>query len=73
MRAQTATLAAAAARLVVEEGLEYGLAKRKAARALRSRAALPSGSARTRLVFPMQSIVPSTQARRTAALVKYPG
>jgi len=45
MRAQTATLAAAAARLVVEEGLEYGLAKRKAARALGSRAALPSGEA----------------------------
>lgn len=45
MKAQSASLAAAAARLVVEEGMEYGLAKRKAARALGSRAVLPSGEA----------------------------
>lgn len=42
MKLQTAELAAAAARLVVEEGMEYGQAKRKAARTLGSRAALPS-------------------------------
>lgn len=42
MSLQTAELAAAAARLVVEEGMEYGQAKRKAARTLGSRAALPS-------------------------------
>ena len=34
MNAVTAELAAAAARFVVEEGLEYAAAKRKAARAL---------------------------------------
>ncbi len=45
MRAQTAELAAAAARLVVDEGMEYGQAKRKASRALGSRAALPSSEA----------------------------
>jgi len=39
---QVSVLAAAAARLVVEEGMEYASAKRKAARALGSRAALPS-------------------------------
>ena len=42
---QAAALAAAAARLVVEEGLEYAAAKRKAARALGSRAALPGNEA----------------------------
>ena len=41
MNAQTAALAAAAARLVVEEGLEYLGAKRKAARSV-GRTALPS-------------------------------
>jgi hypothetical protein len=45
MRVQTAELAAAAARLVVEEGMEYGPAKRKAARSLASRASLPSSAA----------------------------
>jgi len=40
--AQTAQLAAAAARLVVEEGMEYAWAKRKAARASAGRAELPS-------------------------------
>ena len=45
MNSQTAQLAAAAARLVVEDGLEYALAKRKAARALGSRAALPNNEA----------------------------
>ena len=45
MRLQTAELAAAAARLVVEEGMEYGQAKRKASRALGSRGALPSSEA----------------------------
>jgi hypothetical protein len=45
MRVQTAELAAAAARLVVDEGMEYGQAKRKASRALGSRAALPSSEA----------------------------
>lgn len=44
MNAQTAELAAAAARLVVEEGLEYVGAKRKAARSV-GRAALPSNEA----------------------------
>ncbi|MES2959173.1 MAG: hypothetical protein V4792_13365 [Pseudomonadota bacterium] len=44
-RTQTAELAAAAARLVVDEGMEYALAKRKAARALASRAELPSSEA----------------------------
>jgi len=38
---QSTALAAAAARLVVEQGMEYGPAKRKAARAIASRAALP--------------------------------
>ena len=42
---QTAEVAAAAARLVVEEGLEYASAKKKAARAIASRAALPSSEA----------------------------
>ena len=42
---QAEALAAAAARLVVEEGLEYAAAKRKAARALGSRAALPGNEA----------------------------
>ena len=41
----SAELAAAAARLVVEEGLEYALAKRKAARALGSRVELPRSEA----------------------------
>jgi hypothetical protein len=45
MRVQTAELAAAAARLVVEEGMEYGPAKRKAARTCAGRAALPSSEA----------------------------
>lgn len=45
MNAQTVELAAAAARLVVEEGMEYAQAKRKAARAVASRAALPSNEA----------------------------
>ncbi len=45
MKAQTAELAAVAARLVVEEGLEYAGAKRKAARALGSRAELPGSEA----------------------------
>ena len=40
-----AEVAAAAARLVVEEGLEYAGAKRKAARNIASRAALPSSEA----------------------------
>ena len=44
MNAQTASLAAAAARLVVEEGLEYAGAKRKAARSV-GRTALPSNEA----------------------------
>jgi hypothetical protein len=43
--AQLAHLAAAAARLVVEEGMEYAQAKRKAARALASRAELPKNEA----------------------------
>ena len=38
----TAEIAVAAARLVVEEGMDYGAAKRKAARAFGRRAALPS-------------------------------
>ena len=43
VRTQTAELAAAAARLVVEEGLEYAAAKRKAARARpHGRVGLPS-------------------------------
>lgn len=41
----TAEIAAAAARLVVEEGLEYAQAKRKAARALGGRAELPGNEA----------------------------
>ena len=47
MRPQTAALAAAAARIVVEEGLEYGAAKRKAGKAGRGspRAGLPSSEA----------------------------
>jgi len=45
MSHQTAELAAAAARLVVEEGLEYAGAKRKAARAVGGRAELPSNEA----------------------------
>jgi len=45
MSAATAELAAAAARLVVEEGMEYAQAKRKAARAEGSRASLPSNEA----------------------------
>lgn len=50
MNPQTAELAAAAARFVVEEGLEYAAAKRKAARALppgrgAGRAELPSNEA----------------------------
>ena len=45
MRLASAELAAAAARLVVEEGMEYAQAKRKAARAEGSRAALPSNGA----------------------------
>ena len=45
MRVATAELAAAAARLVAEEGMEYAQAKRKAARAEGSRAALPSNEA----------------------------
>lgn len=45
MKDATKLLAASAARLVVEEGLEYAGAKRKAARALASRAALPSSEA----------------------------
>lgn len=44
MNAQTAELAAAAARLVVEQGMEYAAAKRKAARAI-GRAQLPSSEA----------------------------
>ena len=44
-QAQTAEVAAAAARLVVEEGMEYAGAKRKAARAMGSRAELPSSEA----------------------------
>lgn len=44
MNAQAAELAAAAARLVVEEGLEYAGAKRKAARSV-GRTALPSNEA----------------------------
>ena len=44
-QAQTAELAAIAARLVVEEGMEYALAKRKAARSLASRTELPSSEA----------------------------
>jgi hypothetical protein len=43
--AQTAALAASAARLVVEEGMEYAQAKRKAARAIANRAELPSNEA----------------------------
>jgi hypothetical protein len=45
MRAEALEVAAAAARLVVEEGLEYAGAKRKAARVLGSRAELPSSEA----------------------------
>lgn len=45
MKDETILLAASAARLVVEEGLEYAGAKRKAARALASRAELPSSEA----------------------------
>ncbi len=45
MKDATLLLAASAARLVVEEGLEYAGAKRKAARALASRAELPSSEA----------------------------
>ena len=47
MRPQTAALAAAAARIVVEEGLEYGAAKRKAGKTARGspRAVLPSSEA----------------------------
>jgi hypothetical protein len=47
MSARTAELATAAARLVVEEGMEYASAKRKAAKAARShgRAELPSNEA----------------------------
>lgn len=41
----TSMLAAAAARLVVEEGMEYGAAKRKAGKASRDRAAWPSNEA----------------------------
>lgn len=41
-QAQTAEVAALAARLVVEEGMEYAGAKRKAARGLAARAELPS-------------------------------
>lgn len=41
MPSATEEIASAAARLVVEDGLEYGAAKRKAARALPRRAALP--------------------------------
>jgi hypothetical protein len=41
----TEELAAAAARLIVEEGMEYGPAKRRAARALGVRAELPSNEA----------------------------
>ena len=44
-QAQTAEVAAAAARLVVEEGMEYAGAKRKAARAMANRAELPSSEA----------------------------
>jgi len=43
--AQVSRLAAAAARLVVEEGMEYAQAKRKAARALAGRAELPNNEA----------------------------
>jgi hypothetical protein len=42
---QSTALAAAAARLVVEDGMEYGQAKRKAAHAVGSRAALPGNEA----------------------------
>ena len=45
MNLQTAEIAAAAARLVVEEGLEYAQAKRKAAKSIAGRAALPSSEA----------------------------
>jgi hypothetical protein len=45
MKEVTLQLAASAARLVVEEGLEYAGAKRKAARALAGRAELPSSEA----------------------------
>ena len=45
MRVPTAELAAAAARLVVEEGMEYGQAKRKVSRTLGSRPALPNSEA----------------------------
>jgi hypothetical protein len=45
MNTQTAEVAAAAARLVVEEGMEYAQAKRKAAKSIASRAALPSSEA----------------------------
>lgn len=41
-RAQTQQLAAAAARLVVEDGMEYAAAKRKAAREFAGRAELPA-------------------------------
>lgn len=42
---QTEALAEAAARLVVEEGMEYALAKRKAGRAVSGRGGLPSNEA----------------------------
>ena len=42
MNAQTEEIAAAAARLVVDEGMEYAAAKRKAARDFGSRVELPS-------------------------------
>lgn len=45
MSSLTAEVAAAAARLVVEEGLEYALAKRKAARAVGGRVELPRSEA----------------------------
>ena len=45
MSSLTAEVAAAAARLVVEEGLEYAGAKRKAARALGARVELPRSEA----------------------------
>ena len=45
MNLQTAEVAAAAARLVVEEGMEYAQAKRKAAKSIAGRATLPSSEA----------------------------
>ena len=45
MSTLTAEIAATAARLVVEEGLEYASAKRKAARAVRGRVELPRSEA----------------------------